>query len=184
MSGIEDLKNEVNLLVLGSTQSSSLPGIALLRSSFGQFSNTCGIPFFSDKASGATPWCWLEVSGKSLSGITRNDQQLDTSCKCQVRTVFPLFCALGLVLCYVSLLNVTLRYVVIFCYTTLRYVMLRCFHFPSLIINHAFVTLFFLRFLPCFCFVRTELLARKLRSWLLSGRIIQWSAIREWCNAR
>lgn len=136
MSGIEDLKNEVNLLVLGSTQSSSLPGITLLRSSFGQFSNTCGIPFFSDKASGATPWCWLEVSGKSLSGITRNDQQLDTSCKCQVRTVFPLFCALGLVLCYVSLLNITLRYVVIFCYTTLRYVMLRCFHFPSLIINH------------------------------------------------
>ena len=42
------------------------------------------ISLMTDQAVGASSRRWLEVFGKSLPRITYNDQQLDTSCKCQV----------------------------------------------------------------------------------------------------
>lgn len=42
------------------------------------------ISLMTDQAAGASSRRWLEVFGKSVPRITYNDQQLDTSCKCQV----------------------------------------------------------------------------------------------------
>ena len=49
----------------------------------------------ADQAVGASSRCWLEVFGESIPRITYNDQQLDTSCKCQVSDVAGFLMVVG-----------------------------------------------------------------------------------------